>query len=190
MNILLQTERLRLRQLVEADAPRLLALDSDPEVMRYIGPVVTDLEVHRTFLRERAIPYYTANPGYGFFAAEQRETGTFLGWFIFRPALHFRYAAAVGFTEGDTEIGYRLHKSAWGRGYATEGARALRDMAFQERQVHHVVAVALKTNVASWRVMEKIGMVRAEENALPHYDVPAVTYRLRQDAYTALPDRL
>ena len=176
----LVTERLALRELTEDDAENLLALDSDPEVMRFLGPMETDLAVHQNWLRERAIPYYADHPGFGFFAAIEKATGDFCGWFILRPALHYRFAAEAGFTERDVEIGYRLRHEKWGRGYATEGAKALMHHAFTELDVPCAVAIALKTNVASWRVMEKIGLTRTSECSLPGYDAPAVIYRLCQ----------
>jgi RimJ/RimL family protein N-acetyltransferase len=179
----LQTERLILRYLVEEDAENLLALDSDPEVMRYIGPVNTDIRLPQQWLVERIIPYYTAHPGFGFFAAMEKTTGAFLGWFILRPGLDYRFAKEVEFTVDDLEIGYRLLRSAWGKGYGTEGADALMRHAFRVQNAPCVAAVALKTNIASWRVMEKIGMKRVGEYPLPGYDVPAVTYRLCQEQF-------
>ncbi len=74
------------------------------------------------------------------------------------PAFHFR--PAPGHPEDEPELGYRLRKSAWGRGYATEGSIALIDKGFAEFGVRRVVAEAMLGNEASWRVMEKAGMSR------------------------------
>jgi RimJ/RimL family protein N-acetyltransferase len=88
--------------------------------------------------------------GYGFWAAIEKETGEFLGWFHFRPR--------PGAAPGEVEIGYRLRKSAWGKGYATEGSRALIRKGFTESGVQRVTAEAMAVNQASRRVMEKAGL--------------------------------
>ena len=181
--MVLETERLILRELTEEDATDLTRLDSDPDVMRFLGgPSADTLEQHRAWVRDRAMPYYTQHPGYGFFAAIEKATGVWLGWFILRPALHYRFATDVAFAEGEVELGYRLMPFAWGKGYGTEGARALVAEAFARPDVEAVVAVTLLTNTRSWHIMEKLGMARVGEYTLPKYDVPAVTYRLPRPA--------
>ncbi|MDX1930968.1 MAG: GNAT family N-acetyltransferase [Capsulimonadales bacterium] len=178
MAYFLETERLGLREFRRSDAPAMFALDSDPEVMRYLGPVMTDPEAARRALEERVLPYYAENPGYGFFVAEEKVTGAFLGWFLLRPGLHFRFAQEVGFTADDTEVGYRLMRFCWGRGLGTEGAARLRDHAFEARETACVAAITLATNLASRRVMEKIGLRFECERLLPGFADPAVVYRL------------
>jgi RimJ/RimL family protein N-acetyltransferase len=80
----------------------------------------------------------------------EKATGEFLGWFHFRPR-----PDAV---PGEVELGYRRRKSAWGKGYATEGSRALIRKGFTEFGVQRVVAEAMAVNKASRRVMEKSGL--------------------------------
>jgi RimJ/RimL family protein N-acetyltransferase len=86
----------------------------------------------------------------GFWAVIEKDAGDFLGWFHFRPG---KDAAP-----GEVELGYRLRKAAWGRGYATEGSRALIGKGFTELGVQRVVAEAMAVNQASRRVMEKAGL--------------------------------
>jgi RimJ/RimL family protein N-acetyltransferase len=94
--------------------------------------------------------YYEHYEGYGFWAAIEKLTGQFLGWLHFRPR--------EGASPDEAELGYRLRKSAWGKGYATEGSRALIRKGFTEFGVQRVVAEAMAVNLASRRVMEKAGL--------------------------------
>ncbi|BDP40325.1 GNAT family acetyltransferase [Deinococcus aetherius] len=146
----LQTDRLTLRRFTEADGDLLWDLDRDPAVMRFLnGGRPTPREV----VREKVLPGILAEYGrweaYGRWAAEERETGEFLGWFALRP---------VEEDPGSLELGYRLKRSAWGQGYGAEGARALVRLAFAQPGVERVVASTMTVNVASRRVMEKAGL--------------------------------
>lgn len=184
MKIYLETPRLVLREFTEDDAGDLFALDADPEVMRYIGPyALADVAAYRERLRTTTVPYYAEHPGYGLWAATEKPCSAFLGWFILRPALDYRFAVEAGFRAGDVEVGYRLRRAAWGKGYATEGARALVRKAFADPAVARVVAAALADNRASIRVMEKVGLRRAREFPIAGYGQPAVTYALDKDQY-------
>jgi RimJ/RimL family protein N-acetyltransferase len=164
------TPRLSFRRFADtdADAALLLELDSDPEVMRFIGPVgLPDVAAYRERVRTVWLPQGT-HPHRGVFALEEKATGEFIGWIFQRPAPAYRFAAEAGFArESDLELGYRFRRSAWGRGLATEAAAELVRLALADEAVTSVVAVALVTNVGSWRVMEKIGMTRLRQFALP-----------------------
>ncbi|MFC8828102.1 GNAT family N-acetyltransferase [Streptomyces sp. NPDC057137] len=140
----LETPRLRLRDCVEADLGRLLALDNDPGVKRFIDGGVPPAP--ETF-RAEALPRLL---GRGFWAAEERSTGEWLGWFELRPLDDAGWEVV--------ELGYRLHRAVWGRGYATEGARALVRKAFTELGTERVTANTMTVNVGSRRVMEKAGL--------------------------------
>lgn len=151
MRTFLETERLRLRPFTEEDAESLLSLDGDPEVMRFInGGRPTSAEDLRTRALPRLLHDYPCWGRRGYWAAEERSSGVFLGWFEFRP-LAEESAAEV-------ELGYRLATAAWGRGFATEGASTLVDRGFTEWGVARVTAHTMVVNARSRRVMEKVGL--------------------------------
>jgi RimJ/RimL family protein N-acetyltransferase len=151
MQIFLETERLVLRRFTEADVDNLFDLDSDPEVMRFLtGGKPTPREVIRNETLPRILHYYERFAGFGFWAAIEKSTGEFLGWFEFRPP--------EGGGPDEVELGFRLRRSAWGKGYATEGSRALIRKGFTELGVRRVVAQTMAVNTASRRVMEKAGL--------------------------------
>lgn len=148
----LETARLRLRPLTDDDVDDVVALHSDPDVMRYLGPPAETAEHVRGVLLPRWRDLDARTPGFGYAAAEERATGAFLGWFLFRPP----YSEDP--PPGEIELGYRLHRAAWGRGFATEGSRALVDRGFAELGVERVVATTMAVNLGSRRVMEKVGL--------------------------------
>lgn len=181
MTLLLQTARLSLRPFTAEDAAGLFALDDDPEVLRYIGPVrLADVAAYRELIVERWLPYFQKNPGYGFFAAENRATGAFLGWFHLRNALDYRFAREAAYQPGDVDLGYRLMRHAWGQGLASEGAQALVAKAWTDPAVQRVVACALVSNRASLRVMEKAGLRFDGHFTIPGYEMLARYVRARQ----------
>lgn len=151
MSVFLQTERLTLRALTDADVDQVLELHNDPEVMRYINggrPISRE-----AFVRETLPPFLRCCPCTGdraFFIAQERDTENFLGWFEFRPTADDNCSTV--------ELGYRLGRTAWGRGLATEGARALIRKGFTELGVERVTANTMTVNVRSRRVMEKAGL--------------------------------
>ncbi|WP_307531967.1 GNAT family N-acetyltransferase [Streptomyces umbrinus] len=151
MGIFLETDRLVLRPFTAADVDHLLALDGDPDVMRFING---GRPVNREEIRAKTLPRLLHDhPGLGtrgYWATEGKATGLFLGWFEFRP-LEEDSPAVV-------ELGYRLNKAAWGHGYATEGSRALIDKGFTDLGVERVTANTMTVNTGSRRVMEKAGL--------------------------------
>jgi RimJ/RimL family protein N-acetyltransferase len=183
---MLETPRLLLREFVDEDADLLWELDSDPEVMRFLGPRLADREAYRERIATVYQPYYASGLGIGVWPAIEKSTGTFIGWFLLRPALDYRFARDAGFTADEWEVGYRLRKASWGQGYATEGAAALLRRAFQFG-AKRVVATALVGNIGSTRVMEKIGLRRIGEFAVPGYEMPAVKYALDRSAFPGAP---
>jgi RimJ/RimL family protein N-acetyltransferase len=152
MKIFLETDRLTLRRFTEADEDNLVELDGDPAVMRYLNG---GRPIPRDEIRNRVLPaflgYYERFEGFGFWAVVEKSTGRFLGWFHFRPRLDEPQ-------DGEIELGYRLRVSAWGKGYATEGSRALIRKGFTELGVERVFAGTMAVNLGSRRVMEKSGL--------------------------------
>ncbi len=143
----LETDRLILRRFMIADVDALTELDSDPEVMFF---VTGGRPTPRAEIADEVLPHWLAldarGDGYGFRAAVERATGDFLGWFHLRAESH------------GAELGYRLRRAAWGRGYATEGSRALIRYGFAVLGAERIYAETMAVNTASRRVMEKAGL--------------------------------
>src|SRR5262249_21365281 len=136
----------------EADEDNLVELDSDPEVMRFLnGGKPTPREEVRSRILPILFDFYARSEDFGYWAAQEKSTGQFLGWFHFRPCANEP-------RDGESELGYRLRRSAWGKGYATEGSRALIRKGFTELGVERVVAETVTVNLGSRRVMEKAGL--------------------------------
>jgi RimJ/RimL family protein N-acetyltransferase len=151
LQVFLETDRLVLRRFTMADANDLFDLDGDPEVMNFItGGLPTPREEIENDVLPAFLRYYERGDRYGFWAAVEKSSGEFLGWFHFRPR--------EGGDPDEAELGYRLRRSAWGKGYATEGSRALIHNGFAELGVRGVVAETMVVNAASRRVMEKAGL--------------------------------
>ena len=150
--IYLETERLVLRRFTPDDLDDLIALDADPAVMRYISG---GAEMPPDEQPENVLPYWLAyyerGDAWGFWAAIERSSGAFIGWFHLRPM-------PGEDPDDEPELGYRLVRSAWGRGLATEGSRALVDKAFTELGARRVHASTMAVNIGSRRVMEKAGL--------------------------------
>lgn len=154
MEIYVETERLILRRFTPDDVENLARLDGDPAVMRYLtGGKPTPREVIAREALPRILEEYERRDGSGKWAAVERATGAFVGWFGLRHK--------AGAPPGEMELGYRLRPSTWDKGYATEGAGALIRKGFTELGVTRVVANTMVVNVASRRVMEKLGMTLA-----------------------------
>jgi RimJ/RimL family protein N-acetyltransferase len=151
MRIILETPRLVIRQFTEDDVDNLFNLNSDPEVMRYL---TGGRPTPREEIRDQILPFHLAvydrMDRLGTWAAESTATGEFLGWFHFRPG-----------SDGDItniDLGYRLRKAAWSKGYATEGSRALIRTGFTDLGIGRVFAHTLTVNAASRGVLEKCGL--------------------------------
>lgn len=143
----LNTARLTLRPVTPADRAELIALESDSEVMRYLNggqPVPEAGLPDADFLTPRGEEPEVL-------VAHQRVSGSFVGWFALFDD---------GLVDGlrNAEIGYRLARSAWGKGYATEGVRALIEVAFDSLGIDRVNAETMTVNQASRRVLEKAGL--------------------------------
>lgn len=162
MHIFLETERVVLRRFGVEDVDALVALHNDAAVMRYLGAP----DETRETVRDVRLPRFLDldEQGFGYWAAIERATDDFLGWFLFRPPVHEP-------TPGDVELGYRLHTAAWGRGFATEGALAIVDKGFAELGVQRVVAQTMTVNAGSRRVLEKVGL-RCVRTFHERYDEP------------------
>jgi RimJ/RimL family protein N-acetyltransferase len=135
----LETARMRLRPITLDDVDLLVALDSDPEVMRYISGGKPSAHAET----ERIVQRSLGHRWLGF----ERDTGDFVGWFGIRPS-----------TAKSRELGYRLRRAMWGKGFATEGSRAVVALAFAQPGVEVVRAETMAVNARSRSVMERCGL--------------------------------
>jgi RimJ/RimL family protein N-acetyltransferase len=155
----IETERLVLRPLSPDDLDSLAPYFADPEVMRYMGgKTLTREETEARIARFRHV---FELDGIGQFAVERKEDGAVLGRcgiLIWETDPWTPLAKAEATRPTETEIGYALGRSHWGRGYATEAATAVRDYALAELGEERLIALIQEGNDASKRVAEKLGM--------------------------------
>ncbi|WP_171166946.1 GNAT family N-acetyltransferase [Streptomyces sp. I05A-00742] len=165
MTITLRTPRLTLRRWREDDLEPMAAINADPEVMRWIGDgSVQDRDLTAT--RIAAWEREWEEQGIGLFAAELRADGRLAG-FVGLSVPHFLPEVLPA-----VEIGWRLGRPFWGRGLATEGARAVLDFALRNRGLARIVSIHAVGNDASERVMRKLGMRCERETRHPVLGTP------------------
>lgn len=162
----LKTDRLFLRSAKPEDAEFLVALDSDPEVVRYLlqkSPPTLESASEQIshWMRYK-------DPRFGFWLV-CLLSGEPIGWVHLRPGREAPHPM---------ELGYRLMRAHWGKGYATEISRALLEVSFAQYGLEGIEATCLAANVASWRVMEKVGMNLIE--VFEYEGVEAYRYRIHK----------
>jgi len=154
----LLTPRLALRPFAPGDVDDLLSMDGDARVMRYVGtglgPRTRD-EVAASI--GRLVAFAATHPGYSLLHASRRDDGTFVGGCGLFPLPD----------DSAIEIAYRLPHAAWGHGYATEMARAVLAHGFDALALGRIVGVTYPDNLASQRVLRKIGM--RDDGEAVHY---------------------
>ena len=164
MKIFLETSRLILRPITFDDLDNLVVLDSDPEVMRFING---GIPISRDAIAEKFLPYVTSydeRDNLGFWTIVEKSSQEFIGWIFLRPEVDFELLRQLDLAEKNAvELGYRIRKQSWGKGYTTEASQALISKSFNESDTQKIVAWALTENKASTRVMEKIGMKLQQE---------------------------
>lgn len=156
MEIFAETDRLLLREIVPADLPGMYALDSDPEVHRYLGgkPVQHPEESRQLidFIRQQ----YRVN-GIGRWAVIEKATGQFTGWSGLKLITEPIYGRTNYY-----DLGYRFIRQYWGRGFASESAKAALDYGFAALRLKEICGMAEAGNLASQNVLQKAGL-RYEE---------------------------
>lgn len=151
----METARLRLRQWRPEDREPFAMLNGDPEVMRYF-PDTLDRRASDA-LADR-IEKLIAEQGWGFWAVALKQSGDFIGFVgLHRPAPELPFSPCV-------EIGWRLARPYWGRGYAVEAAKAVLAFGFEQLGLDEILAFTVKHNRRSWQLMERLGMVREPES--------------------------
>lgn len=161
---MVQTPRLLLRPWRDDDLTPFAELNSDPEVMKYFPALLTAQESHA--LVDRITDGWER--GYGLWATELRESGAFIGFVGFsQPRWEAAFTPCI-------EIGWRLSSSVWGKGLATEGARAALDWGKDNVSFprNEVVSFTTTMNHRSRRVMQKLGMTHDENDDFDHPSLP------------------
>lgn len=155
---LFTSARLGFRNWQEADIKPMAAINADPSVMEFFPTVKTYEETAGFILR---MQQQFAEKGYCYFAVDRLNDHTFIGFI----GLSWQTFEA-DFTPC-ADIGWRLARTAWGKGYATEGARRCLEYAFNELQLNNVLSMAPKLNIRSEEVMKKIGMQKVKDFTHP-----------------------
>ena len=162
----ISTSRLILRPWRDEDAEPFAALNADPVVMEHFPSLLSRVESDAMIDRIRG---HFAREGFGLWAVEVPGVAPFIGFTgLSRPA----------WWQEVVEIGWRLAPAHWGKGYATEAARAALDLAFGSLALDEVVSFVVPSNVRSQRVMDRLGMTRDLDGDFEHPNVP-VGHRLR-----------
>jgi len=157
----LVTPRLRLRRWRPDDLEPFAALNADPEVMEHFPSMLSREETAAAVSR---VEKHFEDRGYGFWAVEAPGQAPFIGFIgLLVPAFEASFTPCV-------EIGWRLARSWWGKGLATEGARAALAYGFERLGLDEIVSFTVPSNVRSRRVMEKLGMRYSEDFAHPRID--------------------
>jgi RimJ/RimL family protein N-acetyltransferase len=178
---ILESERLKLREWIEADREPFGRMNRDTAVMEFFPATLSREESDA--LVDRAIAHF-AQHGFGPWAAELCTSGEFVGYVgLFIPRFEAAFTPCV-------EIGWRLAPQYWGRGLATEGARAAVRYAFEVLELPKLVSFTVPANVRSTRVMEKLGMTHDASEDFDHPLIAAghplrhhVLYRLNREAW-------
>jgi ribosomal-protein-alanine N-acetyltransferase len=173
----LRTRRLLLRGWVPEDRAPFAALNADPEVAALLGGVRDRAESDA--LAERVEAHWARN-GFGLWAVERLDERRFIGFTgLSRPSFEAPFMPAV-------EVGWRLARAAWGKGFATEAAEASLDYGFETLRLDEIVSFTAPANVRSRAVMERLGMHRDPADDFDHPRLPEghplrphVLYRLR-----------
>ena len=171
--VLLETERLVLRRVTLADLDEMARINGNPDVMRYIGDGSVWTRAQSEARIRRVLKIYEIFPGLGMWIGEDISTRRFVG----------AYALIYIPKTVEVEVGYRLQKSAWGRGLATEGARALMRYGMFELGLDRVVGLTHPDNEASKQVLMKSGL---QPRGMGHYYDKALCYFVARKSAAAI----
>ncbi|GHD10743.1 GNAT family N-acetyltransferase [Tianweitania populi] len=170
----LRTKRLILRNWEERDRELFHEINSDPEVMRFF-PMRRDRSAADAVMDR--LQSEIERDGYGFAAVELAQTGECIGFVGIR-----KDPRILRVSPDATEIGWRLKRNLWGKGYATEAAREWLRFGFQDLSLEEIVSFAVANNTWSLAVMERIGMWHDQKGDFDHEDVPDTHPHLKRHA--------
>ena len=159
--MIIETERLLLRPWRESDLAHFIRMNKDAEVMRFFPSTLKSAQTKQFYkdILQEFLEY-----GYGLYATEEKERGSFIGFIGFHWAwFKADFCPCI-------EIGWRLNKQYWGKGYATEGAKACLEHGFTNLKFDKIYSFTSICNNASQKVMQKIGMQL--EQYFDHPDIP------------------
>jgi RimJ/RimL family protein N-acetyltransferase len=149
--IFIETPRLILRQWKETDHEPFVKLNMDNDVMEFFPSVLTKAE---TMVQIERLSSHIDRFGYGFFAVERKDNQQFIGFTgLSHPRFESYFTPCV-------EIGWRLSKANWGRGFATEAAKACLEYGLNDLGIGEIWSFTSVHNVRSEKVMQKIGMIK------------------------------
>ena len=151
MKLPIITERLILRKLTEADVDNIFLLDSNPDVMKYVGVPPSISKEQSEKMIENILNQYEKN-GTGRLAVIEKETNKFIGW----SGIKLLTEEVNGF-KNVYELGYRFLPEFWGKGYATESAKASLDLGFNQLNAEKIYAYADVDNESSNHILTKLG---------------------------------
>lgn len=155
----LATPRLTLRPWRDADVDAFAAMFADPLVMEFLPTAPDRAGIEAIVGRIRA---HFAEHGFGWWAAELRGSGAFIGFIgLSRVTFEAHFTPAI-------EVGWRLASAYWDQGYATEGARAALDFGFTRLALPEIVSFTVPANRRSWRVMQRVGMTHDPVDDFDH----------------------
>lgn len=171
----LETQRLILRKFEETDAERLFLLDSNPEVMKYIGvPPLSDISESENVIK--MIQQQYLDNGVGRLAVIEKESGLLIGW----SGLKLITQEINGYNN-IYDLGYRFIPEYWGKGYALESAKASLDFGFNDLKAEIIYAHAHSENEGSNHILRKIGFEKTGEFTEP--DGICFWYELQHQHY-------
>lgn len=174
-DIIAETERLILRTIDEGDAAEQHRLLNTPAVMARLGGVKELHEIEAKHARAMAL---YARHGFSFLFMIEKASGEMVGHCGIKLVDN-----PLAKNTGDHEVGWLVREDRWRRGYAEEAMRAVLDWAFERINAPHVVALTSELNVASWKLMEKLGMIRRQDldfddPAFPPEDRTTILYSI------------
>ena len=163
MSIILETERLILRTWEGDDIDKYYRINQDPKVTEFLL-ITPSIEQVDEFINSMNEQFKLLN--YTLFAAVEKTSNELMGFIgLNPPKWESHFTPCV-------EIGWRLGSKYWGRGYATEGAKAVLEYGFNECHLNEIVSFTVPENIRSMRVMEKLGMERDSDDDFNHPLVP------------------
>ena len=164
MQLILETPRLMLRQFTEDDAALILLLNSHASVVKYVHePILKTEEKAREILLNIILPQYKNKLGR--WAVYTKDGNQFIGWCGLKYLVN----------SGEIDLGYRLLPSAWGNGYATEAARHTLEYGFDKLNIQTITGRAHVENIASLKILEKIGMEWVKDEVMESCPVKTFT---------------